>query len=546
VRDPRHPTPRLVIVGVDGAAWDFVAPWIDADLLPTLASLRARSCFGRARSTTPAVTFPAWTSFATACEPQEHGIFDFSLRTGYGMRFVSAADRAAPSIWKRLADAGQRVCVYNLPASFPPEPLPGGVFISGFDTPVATAIDPSFVHPRELHAELTRRFGPLVISDLNEARIDAGWHARALSVLTRDVKRRGEIARHLLERESWDVFFVLFGESDTAAHHFWAFGDPRSPRHRPSEVADGLLRVYREIDAALGRLIHDLPDTTALLLLSDHGFGGAGTRVVSLNRFLHRAGFLAFAPDPTARLLGLARHAALRLLPRRLQGALARGAGARAAARLEEASRFGGIDWARTSAFSEDLSYFPSIWINLAGREPLGRVAPRDYDETCARITAALEAWRDPDTGARIVSRVRRRAELYGDAPLAERAPDLVLDLELEDGYTTAVARSGGHEGAAVWRIAPSEYAGAKGTGMNGTHRLHGLYAWIGAGHPVGPGPDVALAELGAGVLQLFGLSAGGGTDRAAAPAPGKGSPVYTAAEERVLEERLRALGYLE
>ena len=173
-------------------------------------------------------------------------------------------------------------------------------------------------------------------------------------------------------------------------------------------------------------------------------------------------------------------------------------------------------------------------------------MAPRDYDEICVRIAAALDAWRDPETGARIVSRVRRRAELYGGGPLAARAPDLVLDLELEDGYTTAVARSGGRGGAAVWRIAPSDYAGAKGIGMNGTHRLHGLYAWIGAGHPAGPGPDVKLAELGAGVLELFGLSAGSAAERPGAPSPSEATAVYTPAEERVLEERLRALGYLE
>src|SRR5262249_45670461 len=150
-------------------------------------------------------------------------IFDFSIRRGYSVRFASARDRATPSIWRRLSDAGRRVCVYNLPASFPPEELRGGIFISGFDSPVATAIDSSFVRPRSLHAELTRRFGPLVISDLNEARIGDGWHARALATLTGDVARRGEIALHLLRRDPWDAFFVLFGESDTAGHHFWMY-----------------------------------------------------------------------------------------------------------------------------------------------------------------------------------------------------------------------------------------------------------------------------------------------------------------------------------
>src|SRR5262245_43840404 len=166
----------LLIVGIDGADWDLVAPWLRAGGLPALASLADAGTGGRAVSTIPAATFPAWTSFATASEPGRHGIFDFSVREGYGIRFLHAGDRAVPSIWRRLADAGLRVAVYNLPGAYPPEPLPGGIFISGFDTPVATAIDPSFVHPRALHGELSRRHGSLVISDLNEIRIDAGWH----------------------------------------------------------------------------------------------------------------------------------------------------------------------------------------------------------------------------------------------------------------------------------------------------------------------------------------------------------------------------------
>ncbi len=549
----RERGPRLLIVGIDGAGWDLVEPWIAAGELPALAALRAAGRHGRARSTVPAATFPAWTSFATAAEPAEHGIFDFSLRQGYGMRFVSARDRCAPSIWQRLANAGLRVCVYNLPASFPPERLPGGVFLSGFDTPVTTAIDPSFVHPRSLHRELTHRFGPLVISDLNEARIGPDWHERALEVLTRDVRRRAAIALHLLERAPWDVFFVLFGESDTAGHHFWMFSDPSSPRHRPSRLADGLLRVYREIDRALGELIDRLAPHATTLVLSDHGMGGAGTRAASLNRFLEQAGLLRFAPRSAGSSVSeVARRAALQLLPARLQGWLVRGPGAAVARRLEAASRFAGVHWEGTAAFSEELNYFPSVWLNVAGRDPRGVVPAEDYDATVRRVIAALEGWRDPATGAAMVASARSRTELYGDAPAVERAPDVIVDLALESGYSTTLLRCGGRPGPAVWRLEEAEYQGAKGSGMNGTHRPYGIYCWNGEGIQPGVGPDVPLAQLGAEVLERFGLprhvrppaSDARRRDLAASgSAPGE---IYGAQESAVLESRLRALGYLE
>lgn len=537
----------LLLLGIDGASWDVLAPWLDAGELPHLAALRARARWGRVRSTVPPATFPAWTSFATASEPGEHGIFDFSLREGYAVRFVSSRDRAVPSIWRRLADAGRRVCVYNLPASYPPDELPGGIFISGFDTPVATAIDPSFVHPRRLHAELTQRFGPLVISDLNEVAIGRGWHEHAREVLCRDVARRAEIALDLLRRGPWDVFFTLFGESDTAGHHFWMFHDAASPRHRPGALAGALLDVYRAIDAAVGRIVAAAPADATVLLLSDHGMGGAGTRMVSLNRRLAECGLLRLVPRAGDAVLRGARAAALRLVPRRLQGRLLRGLGARYATRLEAASRFAGIDWRATRAFSEELNYFPAVWLNVAEREPLGTVAHDDYDAACGAVIDALESWRDPDTGAAVVARARRRRDVYGDAPELARAPDVVVDFALEDGYSTTLVRGDGRPGPSVWRLRRDEYVGAKGRGMNGTHREHGLYAWVGGDVASGEGSDTDLPALGRAVLERAGIpAAGAAAERSAAGAEALGLPRYTAEEESVLEARLRSLGYLE
>lgn len=542
------PDSPLLVVGIDGADWDLLDPWIRAGELPAIASLRARGLRGRSVSTDPPATFPAWTSFATASEPVEHGIFDFTLRRGYSIRFASARDRARSSIWSRAAAAGRRVAVYNLPASYPPEELPGGLFVSGFDTPVATAIDPSFVHPRVLHAELTRRHGPLVISDLNEVRIGEGWHEEALATLLRDVARRGEIALDLLRRDRWDLFFVLFGESDTAGHHFWWLHDRRSPRHRPGPLGGALREVYRAIDRALARLVDALPADARVLLVSDHGMGGAGTRCVAPNRFLAERGWLRFAGgvavDPA---LGALRGLALRALPARLQGRLARGPAAGIATRLEARSRFAGIDWRRTRAFSEELNYAPGVCLNVAGREPLGTVDPGEVEATGRALVDELLSWRDPETGSAIVAQARTRREVHGEGPFLDRAPDVIVDLALEEGYSTTVRRSGGRSGPSVWRIGTEEHAGSKAAGMNGTHRSHGLYCWAdpaSASTRGAEGSDLRLAELGALVLREIGATeASGHGDVDPEARPGRD---YDEREEEVLERRLRALGYLE
>jgi predicted AlkP superfamily phosphohydrolase/phosphomutase len=139
----------LLVIGLDGATLDLVLPWAASGRLPVLAGLLARGAWGRLRSTVPAASFPAWTSLATGVNPGRHGVLDFSERVPgtYRVRFVHGSWRRVPALWTRLAAAGGRVAVLTVPATYPPEPI-DGVMVSGFDSPLTTAIDGSFVHPR--------------------------------------------------------------------------------------------------------------------------------------------------------------------------------------------------------------------------------------------------------------------------------------------------------------------------------------------------------------------------------------------------------------
>src|SRR5262249_13567699 len=83
-------------------------PLVSAGLLPSLSRLLEEGARRDVRSTVPAVTFPAWTTFATAASPAVHGITDFSVRDGYGLRFVNATYRALPALWNLVTEAGGR------------------------------------------------------------------------------------------------------------------------------------------------------------------------------------------------------------------------------------------------------------------------------------------------------------------------------------------------------------------------------------------------------------------------------------------------------
>src|SRR5262245_54094121 len=208
----RSAAPRLMllILGLDGATLDLVEPWATDGTLPNLARLMREGAWGRLASTVPAATFPSWTTFMTGVNPGRHGVFDFTRREpgAYAVRFVNATFRKAPTVWRILSSAGRRVSVLGLPGTYPPEPI-HGYMISGFDTPVTTRSDASFVHPPSFAAEVEEA-GGFPFADFQEFHIGPGWHQRALGSLCDGIERKVHLAETLLARQRWDCFMLLF------------------------------------------------------------------------------------------------------------------------------------------------------------------------------------------------------------------------------------------------------------------------------------------------------------------------------------------------
>jgi predicted AlkP superfamily phosphohydrolase/phosphomutase len=68
---------KVLIIGLDGATWTVLKPWMDDGSLPNLARLRAGGCWGELLSTIPPLTAPAWSTFLTGKNPGKHGVFHF-------------------------------------------------------------------------------------------------------------------------------------------------------------------------------------------------------------------------------------------------------------------------------------------------------------------------------------------------------------------------------------------------------------------------------------------------------------------------------------
>jgi len=525
---------KFWLIGFDGMEPALAERWMDEGRLPHLASLRDSGAFLRCASTRPPVTYPAWTTCVTGVNPGQHGIFDFTevVPGEQAIRFTNTSFRRAPAIWNVLSEQDKRSCVVSVPGTYPPESI-NGIMVSGFDSPVATAVDPSFVHPPELYDEVRDwRF-----ADFQESDIGPGWHARALEKLLAKIDDKERIALRLLDREPWDFFMCVFGESDTVSHHFWLFHDPDSPRHRPG-FETAIRQIYERLDETLGEFLRRADDDTIVGVVSDHGFGGAGTGVVHLNNWLAEQGHLAFSGGGGS----LLKQAAMKVVPEQARGAIFRRFQS-LATRAESQSRFGGIDWDHTRAWSEELNYFPNIRVNLQGRDPNGQVAPEDYDAYVRDLCDALQAW-EP------IAHAWPRAELF-DGPEVERAPDIILELALEDGYSHSCLRSRG--GPAFRRIRDDEALGGKERGMNGNHRDPGV---LFLSQPCAA-EGVSLLDVAPTVLSALDAAApamegrdllGTGAAQSAAPTLFDPAPVapYSAEQEKMIEDRLRALGYYE
>jgi len=521
----------------------------------------------------------AWTTFQTGKNPGKHGILEFYERIPrtYDIRFVNANSREGASFLKIAGDAGRCVVAVNVPMTFPAEQI-NGALIAGLDAPGKKS--PGFCHPPELLRELEAAQGEYIIEPGLTGCIVNGEIDKAVDLLFAEIDSKKRSTRYLMERFPWDLLVTVFRSTDAAHHCFWKYHDPAHPQHDPGEAeryGEVIREAYQRIDAFVLEMLDRAGPDTLVLLMSDHGCGPKHPAGNQLNRWLESAGFLAYSSaaagsgNPLTRMLGGVYRWTIAKTPRRTKEILWRllpGFRDRVQSRL----CFAGIDWRRTRAFSDTL--FPTIWINLKGREPLGIVEPgQEYDRVCAEIREALLEIRDAGSGEPIVDRVFHRSEIYS-GPHVDKAPDLLVrwreDIPIQGiGLPAVAAAADGtrQAGRGDTPFVPGEDYRV----ISGDHRLQGLLLFR---NPAGPGGGVeglrsSLMDIAPTALYALGVPVPEDMDGrvltelfseahlaehpATYSAPGSpggtertGGGDYEAEEEQSVKERLRSLGYLE
>ncbi|MFW5919504.1 MAG: alkaline phosphatase family protein [Halanaeroarchaeum sp.] len=397
---------RTFVIGLDGASWRLLDPWIDDGTLPNVAALREASSWAETRSCLPPVTFPNWKCYSAGKNPGGFGVFWFERVDLEAERIdvVNGSDFHTAELWDYLNEAGQSVGVVNMPTTYPPREI-DGVIVSGGPDAVEgeyRSIDSGYTSPPELADELTDWFDydvhpdPLLSSnDERGAEVDAILEA---------LDSRFEVARWLFEERDLEFVHVTLFYLNVLHHFFW---DEEPTR-----------RAWTLVDDWLGRL-DDLEDTN-LVLMSDHGSAPTTTEFY-VNEWLAENGYQSRARtvDDALRRIGLDRENVLRVakrlgvvdllaatVPERVQQLVPQREGVKRARKLEA------IDLDRTEALA-------------SGQGPIYLNPAFDVESIRERLIEELRAVEDEH--GPLFTAVHRGEDVYS-GPHVDDAPDVVLD----------------------------------------------------------------------------------------------------------------------
>lgn len=422
---------KVVVIGLDGTTFDLILPWMQAGKLPVLNQLMQAGISGPLLSTYPPLTGPAWSSFMTGMSPTQHGVLEFFRRQDGSYRQIlnNRQDIDGKSLWRCLSEGNKFVGVIGVPLTYPPEPV-NGFLITGLLTPPGRR---DFTYPRELLDEIEKQVGEYRVRHEEEHRPNNPYPLlnEEYEVLENNLKA----ALYLMKHKPWDFFMLHILGTDRIQHEFWHILDPKHPDHDPAEVerlGNVVLSFFERVDAAVGRLLEVLDEDTAVILMSDHGFGPV-YKFINFNTWLLKEGLLRLKRTPDT----LFRHLLFKLgFNYTVMGnwVLKLGLG-RQAKKMGRAKRqdwqhrlflsLRDVDWSKSKVYS--IGNFGQLFVNLKGREPEGIVSPGDeYEVVVKDLTKRLEAMTDPQTGIPVVEKIMRGDEVY-QGRYFYRAPDLLF-----------------------------------------------------------------------------------------------------------------------
>jgi predicted AlkP superfamily phosphohydrolase/phosphomutase len=391
---------ETIVLGLDGANWDLLQPWLDEGRLPNVAALRDEGVWTDMQSCLPPVTCPNWRCYTTGKNPGKLGVFwweriDTEART---LTTPNSRSFESANYWDYLEDEGLTAGIMNVPMTYPPFEVDEFLVAGGPDSEQA-----DYTHPPELGDDLDADGYRLHPETPVSSKADREA-ARGVVDLVDDRLRtfREQLADRDVDVAHCTVFYI------NVLQHFFYRGAPTRD-------------AWEVIDEHIGAIREEYPDAT-LVLMSDHGCRDIDT-VFYANSWLEEQGYLVTDEETTASALdslGINKERVGRLAHRLgvhdLVTTLTPEAvkdrvpdsdeGFRRERKLDQ------VDWDETRAIASGQGL---VYV-VDGRE-----------ETRDEIVDALEALESDVDGEPVASAVHT-AEVAYDGPFTDDAPDIVFD----------------------------------------------------------------------------------------------------------------------
>jgi predicted AlkP superfamily phosphohydrolase/phosphomutase len=391
----RHKRRRVLVVGLDCAPPPVLFRTSGEgglglkDQLPNLSRLIDEGIYGPLSSSIPCITVPAWTSMLSSKDPGVLGFYGFRNRADYSYDRMSIATANAiheKRVWDVLSEADRNSVVVGVPQTYPIKSLKGAL-ISSFLTP---STQRQYTYPNELRYEIDRVLnGRPYDVDVPQFRTDDKGHL--LQQIQEMTEKRFAVIKYLLREKPWDFFMFVEIGLDRIHHGMWKYWDPGHSKHEPGNLyQDAIPNYYRYLDREVGEILGTLDDDTVVLVTSDHGAKAMEGGFV-VNQWLRQEGWLELKDEP------------------RYEGIVP----------FEKVE----VDWEKTTAWGAG-GYYARIFLNVAGREPQGKIPAQDYEKVRDQLKEMIEAIPDHQ-GKPMGSVVFKPDELY--RKVRNVAPDLLV-----------------------------------------------------------------------------------------------------------------------
>ena len=283
---------ELVLIGVDGGTWERIDALVEDGKLPHISALLEGGHRARLRSLDIMSSPRIWSSIATGCVPDVHGIIDWGCRQ---------SDLRVGRLWDELLAEGRSVGILNWYFTWPP---PDWLEDPSFIIPSSMAADSATSPPeysflwkiRAREGVRGRSDVPVLrnavsalrhgvrISTLRQSAahivgrefgvgtaLDYAWTSRKLSMAVQT-----DVFAELLRTRRPEFAAILLNQVDYVSHFYWKYSTPRlfpevsdEDAARYGEVVD---EIYLETDRCLAKILSVLPDGADVMIVSDHGF----------------------------------------------------------------------------------------------------------------------------------------------------------------------------------------------------------------------------------------------------------------------------------